>query len=325
MILFFVLSGYLITSILVRELETRGRLSLKRFYANRALRLLPAMLMATTAYWGMCVILSPYSDMARDGLNAIPSAYLHVVNWWNIVASTDGLNAAGLMGHYWSLAVEEQFYILWPLILLFAYRIRGSSGVMWVAFIGATVSYLAKWLFIADPIRQTGTDLSADALLIGCGLAILHSKHPKSVSRFTQILVIPAAIALVAALAFGNPDTAIYSRMWWPLSTVASAVLVGACAAESTPTFLLQLLEWRPLVYIGRISYGVYLWHQVPYQALAVVWDTEGLMSVPRLLVMMAASVAIAAASYTLVERRFLAMKIKPHATPAPATVTASN
>jgi peptidoglycan/LPS O-acetylase OafA/YrhL len=204
-----------------------------------------------------------------------------------------------------------------------AYRVKGRRGVMWAAFAGAAASYALKWLIAADPVRQTGTDLSADALLVGCGLAILVSEHGIRIGKVTRSLILPASGTLVLAFAVGHADSgssdlhaAIYSRGWWPLSVVASAVLVGACATASVPAWLLRMLEWSPIRYIGVVSYGVYLWHQVPLQVLRTFWDTDGALSLVRLIAVAGISVMLAAASYYLVERRFLALKRDPLAAP---------
>lgn len=317
-VLFFVISGYLITSILVRELDQTGRVRLGMFYANRGLRLLPAMALATTAYFFLSLALAPFSSTAVNSLSAIPSAALYYLNWWNIAVHTTGSSAAGYLGLYWSLAVEEQFYILWPLVLWLAYRLAGQKGVMWTAFLGAFISYAVKWLFVADAVRQTGTDLSADALLVGCGLAILIQSRRQLVGATVRYLGAPAFILLVLAFVLGQSESqatvheaAIYSRIWWPLSIIASAILVSACATRSLSPSAMGPLEWMPVAYLGKISYGIYLWHQVPLQILNIIWHTDGVMSLVRLATVITITITLAWLSYELVEKPFLKRKLR--------------
>jgi peptidoglycan/LPS O-acetylase OafA/YrhL len=126
-LVFFVLSGYLITSVLVRELQKSRRLSLKSFYIRRALRLVPALLavtVATTAY----ALVSRGSEMSQATLQSVPAVLLYVINWQQVVF---GSASAGYFNHFWTLAVEEQFYILWPVILLVIYRWRGREERRW--------------------------------------------------------------------------------------------------------------------------------------------------------------------------------------------------
>ena len=222
-ILFFVLSGYLISSILMRDLSQSGRIHLGRFYLNRALRLFPAMLIALAGY----VVLAlawPAVGKASLTLPTAPWAAVYLSNWYDIAAGA-GRSVTGVLGHFWSLAVEEQFYLIWPFLLWAAWRIGRHRGVLMAALIGCVLSYGAKWVLAADGVRQGGTDLAADALLVGCILAAAVHLAPRAVSLVGRWLFWPAAAAFLAALLLGQSASYAPPRR----STLRTRVVADCC------------------------------------------------------------------------------------------------
>jgi peptidoglycan/LPS O-acetylase OafA/YrhL len=273
--LFFALSGYLITNLLVTELAG-GSISIRRFYARRALRLLPALaalLLAVSV--GYSVGMWPARPI--DLPAAVASTILYVANWAQIAGVQ-----TGVLSHTWSLAIEEQFYIVWPIMLMLSARYIGLRGLATVALI--VVGLVTPWrVFLAlsdGPGRVfAGTDGHIDALLLGCIVAIARL-HLSAAAGWAALAVV------VACGAIWVPGGGLLFML--PLATVASAVAVAACP---------RILGWAPLATIGRISYGLYLWHYL------LIWSELPLV------VVWAGTFAIAATSYAVIERPFLRIK----------------
>jgi peptidoglycan/LPS O-acetylase OafA/YrhL len=230
--LFFGLSGYLITGLLLAEQRETGKIGLKAFYIRRARRLLPALFVLIAAVLAVAWL---HGDLAR----AVPAAIatgLYVSNF----ANSAGL-PMGLLQHTWSLAVEEQFYVWWPLafIGLLAWRPQWAGRITLAAAAAVATFKLCLWLFgipLYVPFDR------ADALLAGSAMAIFGFRGLR--------WLIPPAMVAVAGLIFipGNPG--------WILVACAALAAVVAIAADDS------VLGWWPLVGLGQISYSVYLWHQ---------------------------------------------------------------
>lgn len=280
--LFFVLSGYLITGILLRN-------GLAGFWRNRALRLLPALLLvivATTAY-GVTV---GTRGIGSDDLVAL----LYLSNWYR--ASGHWMH---LLSHTWSLSIEEQFYLMWPLVVLAFRRSPLSLAVVCVA--GALAS-VADRVFLwhgAASINRVyfATDTRADGLLLGCALAAWVASGRRLTGRW---MLLAAAAAMTAAMA-PSGNFAVYVLA--PGFAAVAGVLLIAYAGR----FASAALRWRPLAWTGTISYGLYLWH-VP-----IVWVLLPRLAdwplVARASLVLALAYTLATTSYYLVEVRFLRLK----------------
>ena len=271
--MFFTLSGYLITSLLLIEDGRTGRIHLARFYFRRALRLIPALGLVLLAVGVLAVV------VGRDFWAQELATLLYVSNWANV---------AGLemwyLGHTWSLAIEEQFYILWPLAILL---VRSTQWRIALCVIGVLVSVaLRAVLFGPDAAVESrwshGLDTRADALLIGCLLALVRWSAPGWLG-WIGILGITATLAFLqstAGLAYAGLAIA-----------AASTALIIAAGTRVT---------LGPLVAFGGISYGVYLWH------FPIIEGTRGLAAtVPGPLLVLGwflATLAAAFASRRLVE-----------------------
>jgi peptidoglycan/LPS O-acetylase OafA/YrhL len=232
--LFFVLSGYLITSLLVREQVATGGIDLRKFYERRVRRLIPAlvaMLIATGFLMALQGQLHQYFGQAALSLFYV----------------ADFAKAAhydlGYVGHTWSLAMEEQFYLLWPAIVIFAPR--RLLAPLAIAGIAAAVA-LQFLLVPADVFAHFRPDVRADAILWGCLIALVPVKVPRWLAA--------AAVVGVVSLSFMSFP--------WPLAiSVSSALSMLVIAGAGA---LAPILSTRWLVRIGQISYGMYLWHAIP-------------------------------------------------------------
>lgn len=240
---FFVLSGFLITSLLLDEQATRGQIRLGAFFRRRAARLLPAIVVFVAAV----VLMQQWHPIFGKSRNAV-WVLLYVGNWASI---NEGM---GQLDHTWSLAVEEQFYFVWPLVVLALVGRVSVRALLAVALAGVAASLAVRVALVAGdaPLVRIyhGTDTTAAMLLIGCSLAVLVR------SRTVRV---PAPVALAAlcglvGLGFltGAPKTTI--------APVAAAVLAAPlllAGLEEPPRWL----TWRWLQVVGQRSYGLYLWH----------------------------------------------------------------
>lgn len=310
--LFFVLSGYLITALLLREWDETNRIHLGRFYARRALRLLPALLVLLVAYLGLAALL--FREPLRENLVDAGLFGFYVSNW----TLCFGLGRPRLLIHGWSLAIEEQFYLLWPLLLIALLRwlptrralARGLlvglfAAWLWRAFLwynGASVSRL-----------YYGFDTRLDTLLIGCYLAAATIPEALLQRPGLQRWLTPAGLTATIVLGLlaahhgdeGGTDFASLCFAWQFPITLACAGLVLAVLG-SPRGWLRRAMEIPALVGLGRISYGLYLWHYLIFQILLLAFHYQPLAI---LLVGSVLSLIASLLSYVLVERPFLRLK----------------
>ena len=307
---FFVLSGFLITALLLQEAEETRRISLRSFYVRRALRLLPAL----AVLLGALVLVPRAFGMTRTDAALVSTvSALYASNW---VRAFDVLDLE-VLSHTWSLSIEEQFYLLWPPVVAVAVALGlRRRWLMLVAVAGiaeATIARSVLWTTDESWRRlYNGLDTRIDTLLIGAlGALVLASLPSLGVlrGRGFRAIALAAALVLGVAMHVGRIDAhAMYFGIGTLVSLCAALVVIATVAAEGG---IASLLEFGPLVWIGRISYGLYLWH---YPVVVGLFDSHRLARLgvdPAWWIPMqiGASLAIATASFYLLERPILRLK----------------
>ena len=309
---FFVLSGFLITILLLTEWQRTGGIDLPSFWRRRARRLLPALFLVLGAVALFAITWAP-TDMLQQ-LRGDALATIGYVANWRFIASGQSYFAQfaspSPLRHVWSLAIEEQFYLVWPpLFLLLLHLTRGSRralfGITTVLAAGSTILMAALFTPGTDPARvYYGTDTRAQSLLIGAALALILDRRQVGTTRigrrFLHATALGAALLLMWTWA-RTPDNATWLyRGGLALTALLVAVVIAGVTAE-TPGPVGRLLSLRAVRWIGVISYGLYLWHWPVYVALSR--GRTGLDGSALLAVRLACTVALATASYYLVER----------------------
>lgn len=308
--IFFVLSGFLITSLLLQEWGRRASLSLKDFYIRRILRLGPALavyLLALSAYAWLFL----KKENAHEIYLGILLTLSYVSNW--LIALKPNLPLS-ILAITWSLAVEEQFYLLWPLLLSIALTMKVKRR--WI-LLGLTIVVVSLavhrsllWQAGAS-IRRLyyATDTHADGLLLGCLLGCVVSwdlvPSSKNLERATKYLALPSVLFIGYLVFTTNHSTPLLYA--GGLSLVALAIAVILSTLLIWPVGLaLTILRFRPLVWVGRVSYGLYLWH----------WPIRGLVfrdaehpSVWQIIAGVVLSFVITSLSFYLIEQPFLRLK----------------
>ncbi|CAH2465581.1 MULTISPECIES: acyltransferase family protein [Bacillus] len=309
---FFVLSGYLITDILAMEWKRNKRIDLKKFWLSRARRLLPGMfvMLVITLAWITIFHSSLLETMRGDSLAAL----FYVSNWWYIyhkLSYFDNFNQLSPLNHFWSLAVEEQFYVVWPFIIsLGLYHIKKQSRMILLICLGAVASALAMAILYepgADPSRiYYGTDTRAFSLLIGAALALIWPSDRlanKIIPKARLILDVVGGTALIIILLMfwktNQYDPFLYNGGMVLLS-IATALLVANLAHPASR--IAQFLRFRPLRWIGIRSYGIYLWHY-PILTLTTPKVNAGDFSLIRATLQFLLIIMIAQISWKFIEK----------------------
>ena len=270
---FFVISGFLITTLLVRETERDGSIDLRGFWTRRARRLLPALLVVVPA----CILIARTVEadllvgIRRQALGALTFS----TNWLEIANGSDYFHSTSpqLFMNFWSLAVEEQFYLVWPLatiVLLWARRRLGLSwGALGAAVLAIGVVSAALMALRYDPADVTrvyyGTDTHLVGLMLGAAMAMTWAGPSRAGTtsaawhRWRRHIIGGAGVLLAALLVLAQEGSAWTFRLGIPLVSLATAVLV--LASVDRPGRLRTVLEAAPMRWIGTRSYGIYLWH----------------------------------------------------------------
>lgn len=316
--LFFAISGYLITTLLIREWEATGGIDLVAFWGRRARRLLPALLLVLIAVAIYALVVADPAGLARirgDGLASLG----YVANWRFIYSDQSYFEAFGApspLRHMWSLAVEEQWYLLWPLVM--AVGLRRAKGrtlpllaVTAAAALTSAAIMAALYTPFKDPSRAYyGTDARAHTLLVGAILAFVLGPGglaPATIRRTARRWRVTAhfggtvaAVTIVGTfLTVDDTHRGLYRGGF--LLFAAGAALVIAAAVVPGPNLVKSVLSPRPLQAVGRISYGLYLWHW-PVN-IFLTPERAGVSGVGLALLRTAVTFAFAAVSFVIVER----------------------
>jgi peptidoglycan/LPS O-acetylase OafA/YrhL len=242
--IFFCLSGFLITSLLVEELRSAGRIDLRGFWRRRVFRIIPLLATVTAAWAGWALV--DGSELAHHTLAGAVSSALFVTNF--AVARHE--NAAGILNGNWSVALEEQFYVVWPLLLMSLWRrVRSEATLAWLAA-GAAVLVMTHRYLLAPTAQWSrlwfAPDTQVDAVLLGCAVALGLRCRLRAVSVGAGVLLVSFLF-----LADTNPVAA---QQIVPAAVVCTALLLPYLVDHA------GIFGWRPLVALGKRSYGFYLW-----------------------------------------------------------------
>lgn len=308
---FFVLSGYLITDLLITEWNITKKIDLKNFWIRRAKRLLPGMFTLLLVVIATVSIFQPslIASLKQDSIAAV----FYYSNWWYIFHDLSYFESFGppsLLNHFWSLAVEEQFYILWPIFILIGLRFMKRKSLLFLVTIaGAIIStLLMALLFVpgSDPSRvYYGTDTRAFSLLIGAALAMMwpSQKLTNKISASGRITL--DSMGLFGLLVFlcmvwktNQYDQFLYRGGMFLLS-ISTAMLIAALAHPAS--IIGRALSMRPLKWVGLRSYGIYLWH-FPVIILFTPKVDTGEISFIRIVFQIILILGLAALSYRYIE-----------------------
>jgi peptidoglycan/LPS O-acetylase OafA/YrhL len=316
---FFVLSGFLITSLLLDELGRTGRIALRGFWIRRARRLLPALIVMVLAVVVARDLFPPEAVAAlRDDAVA---AFFWMSNWAFVAQEADYFAhgaAPSPLQHTWSLGVEEQYYLIWPLLVIAVaavFRARAQLAVFVLATAGVLASAAGAVLFTSDATLNRvyfGTDTRAQALLVGAAAAALlvrdwstltlggphlRARWARWIARILPMIGL-AVLAAAAHQATGAPRE--FRGGLLVVVALAAAIVIAPVALEQGGP-VARVLAWRPLVWLGAISYGVYLWHWPIF--LALNGERTGWSGWSLFAVRCAATIAVAATSWWLLEQ----------------------
>ncbi|MBN1530814.1 MAG: acyltransferase [Thermoleophilaceae bacterium] len=316
--LFFVLSGFLITGLLLAELDARRRIRLGRFYGRRLMRLVPALVGLLAAHWVYTLIVN-YSVSSE--WNATLYALTFSSNWQVTLGIDPAVDVPLDLLHLWTLGIEAQFYLVWPLLLWLIHRVSpsGRNLVAWIGGAIAVVVVVRALEFNAwdEPaLVYTRFDTRADALLVGALLAVLVARGVRPPAHVERALAWIAGAGLVVALVFAYP--AAPSLYWGGFTLVAlgGALLIARAFDGRSP--LARVLSTRPLRAIGLASYSIYLWHLPLF-----IWSVR-IDSIPlRLIVAFGLTAVASAASYALLERPYMRRRGRVPSRPKVARETA--
>jgi peptidoglycan/LPS O-acetylase OafA/YrhL len=310
--IFFVLSGYLITGLILGEIKRSGRVSLLNFYARRAKRILPHVAVVLAAVVVASLVLFSPTRSFRVSHDVI-AAGAYFINWRFIAESVDyfAFNGAGIspLQHFWSLSVEEQFYLLWPalflLVALGARRLRWQPRrALWlvVAPLGlASFVYGVRYTHMNPDAAYFSTFSRGWELAIGGALALALPRRGLHMPRLLPPLLAALGLAVLIGMTVTFSNSTPYPGWWGLLPTLATVAIIvaGNAVRLASP---LRLLTNPPMQYLGKISYAVYLWHW-PFLVFAAA--EFGDLSWHKRVVVTLASFIPALVTHYLVEERF--------------------
>jgi peptidoglycan/LPS O-acetylase OafA/YrhL len=324
---FFVLSGFLITGLLVDEWEARRGIAFKAFYARRAARLLPGLAVMLTLFGLYAIATDTGGQLVVGGFRGL-AAVFYVGNW----VRAFGIDSLGNISHIWTLAIEEQFYLLWPPILFLLLRrgVRGRRLALWLAAMGLLSGAwrFGLWVATHDGTRLGfSLDTHCDGLLLGCALAVALRAGVlptgRAIALLRRVLAIVGAIGLVVVFEWPSPERLGRHNAWVQLAEISFTALATTAIlwelVSTSPGIVHRALSWGPLAWLGRISYGIYLFH--PLVASILTPQKTGWSSGALVPVHLGLGLGLATASWYLVEQPVLRRRRAARGAAVPATI----
>ena len=288
--LFFVISGYVITRLILDSIERSSALDLRKFYRSRIRRLFPALIFMVVATTLFISVWAP--ETVRRFVSDLPYLFTGVMNWALVAREQDYFSTIGrppLLQHTWSLAVEIQFYLLWPLILLFVLRFFGKKRIPAFALLFALTSGTLLFLYSVKIDAESassvshvyfGTDTHSIGLFLGAALAVRWI--PRNFSpdiapgarNFIDGFGIAAFIGLLSLFLFVDPNDPTLYRIAFPLTAIFGCMALMSIVHPASR--LARQITRAPMMWIGERSYGIYLWHWVVFQVTRPSVDLVG-------------------------------------------------
>lgn len=308
--MFFVISGFLITSLLIEENTAHGNISLRAFYMRRALRLLPAVFAAIIFTLFIAFLTGSFTAVGVTPIR-LASTLFYFNNWLQALVN----DTPWFLTHFWSLSIEEQFYLIWPLALIALLR-RQRRAALWIVVCAITLSWLLKaglyWSGASWQRLYHGSDTRADALLVGCLLSLLiyWRALPAIIVRHNRLLGRCAWLvfgALLIGADFRGPLA--YFGGFTFAAIMCALILLRALIAPAA------ILNSRSLLWIGKRSYGLYVWHWPVYLIASAAIPNVAVAPVSLI-----GTFCFAAISYRYIEKPFLDLKRRRSTAQTPIT-----
>ncbi|MEI3865695.1 acyltransferase [Microbacterium sp. CCNWLW134] len=275
---FFVISGFLITRILLKQWRRDDRISLRTFYFSRLVRLYPPLIVVVAVFFFIPPIVGAAPGFATGGT-------LVALTYTSNIVMTLVDPSLGYLSHTWSLAMEEQFYLFWPLLLIAMLSLRWTPARMAIVTGGFALVSMIGWVLTGDDLPYNPLT-KAGGLLLGCVLAMVH-EHGRTWMANQWAAWVGMA---VFAVAFGLETGGIIERsLSMPIATVGMLPVIAHAAFGRGP--IVTALSWRPVVYLGVISYGLYLWHY------PILWVMARVIEAPQWLTAIVAALLTAGLS----------------------------
>jgi len=313
--MFFVLSGYLITGLLLKEYDKSGTISLSNFWLRRVRRIIPAVVFAVLGTGLLCVLFD-HALLTKMRPDVIPTL-LFVNNWWQIFHNVSYFAALGEpspLTHYWSLAIEEQFYVIWPVALLICLKFGVRKDLLFKGTIVLAVISALEMIILFDPSQDPsrvyyGTDTRAFSLLIGSALAFAWPYQSLTEERGNDLtpngrlvfnlVGVAAIVGLIIMIALTNGFAPFIYRGGLLICSLLTAVAIAVMVHPIS--WIGRFFQLRPLVWVGKCSYSMYLWH---YPIILVMTSGNMVGEAPLWLrlIQLAVIFGVSAFSFYLVE-----------------------